>query len=60
MVKGIVVGVNLNNQADFIYSMEELSNLAAAAGIEVVAETAMYNETIDIRLNSTASHFPYW
>ncbi|MGI6575305.1 MAG: hypothetical protein ACOX3A_05600 [bacterium] len=59
MVKGIVVGVNLNNQADFIYSMEELSNLAAAAGIEVVAETAMYNETIDIRLNSTASHFPY-
>ncbi len=34
--KAIIVGVNLNNQADFQYSMEELEKLAAARDVEVV------------------------
>lgn len=34
--KAILVGVNLNHQADFEYSMEELANLADACDIEVV------------------------
>lgn len=36
--KAILVGVNLGQQRDFEYSMEELSNLAAACNIEVVGE----------------------
>ncbi|GIO88596.1 GTPase HflX [Paenibacillus faecis] len=35
--KAILVGVNLNQQEDFEYSMEELANLAEACDIEVVA-----------------------
>ncbi|WP_334075481.1 MULTISPECIES: GTPase HflX [Paenibacillus] len=35
--KAILVGVNLNHQDDFEYSMEELANLAEACDIEVVA-----------------------
>ena len=34
--KAIIVGVNLGQQQDFDYSMEELGNLAAACEIEVV------------------------
>ena len=34
--KAILVGVNLNHQDDFDYSMEELANLAEACDIEVV------------------------
>lgn len=34
--KAILVGVNLNHQSDFDYSMEELANLAEACDIEVV------------------------
>ncbi|MEF2967489.1 GTPase HflX [Paenibacillus sp. M1] len=35
--KAILVGVNLNHQDDFEYSMEELANLAEACDVEVVA-----------------------
>lgn len=35
--KAVLVGVNLNHQKDFEYSMEELANLAEACDIEVVA-----------------------
>jgi len=34
----LIVGVNINHQADFSYSMKELENLAAACHIEVVGE----------------------
>ncbi|WP_028594763.1 GTPase HflX [Paenibacillus assamensis] len=34
--KAVIVGVNLNHQADFEYSMEELVNLAAACNVEIV------------------------
>ncbi|MFZ7946385.1 GTPase HflX [Neobacillus sp. 19] len=36
--KALIVGVNINHQADFSYSMKELENLAAACEIEVVTE----------------------
>jgi GTP-binding protein HflX len=36
--KAILVGVNINNQQDFEYSMRELFNLADACDIEVVGE----------------------
>ncbi|MGG1634187.1 GTPase HflX [Paenibacillus sp. NRS-1760] len=36
--KAIIVGVQLQNQTDFEYSMEELRNLASACYIEVVDE----------------------
>jgi GTP-binding protein HflX len=36
--KAIIVGVQLQNQTDFDYSMEELRNLASACYIEVVDE----------------------
>ncbi|MGG0239204.1 GTPase HflX [Bacillus rhizoplanae] len=36
--KAILVGVNLNNQSDFEYSMEELANLAEACDVEVVGQ----------------------
>jgi GTP-binding protein HflX len=36
--KAIIVGVQLQNQTDFAYSMEELRNLAAACYIEVADE----------------------
>ncbi|MEC0328791.1 GTPase HflX [Paenibacillus macerans] len=38
--KAILVGVNLNHQEDFEYSMEELANLAEACDIEVVGTLA--------------------
>ncbi|MCG7408402.1 GTPase HflX [Paenibacillus sp. ACRRX] len=34
--KAVIVGVNLNHQQDFEYSMEELANLAEACNVEVV------------------------
>jgi GTPase len=36
--KALTVGVNINHQGDFQYSMKELENLAAACEIEVVGE----------------------
>ncbi|MEK4205091.1 GTPase HflX [Paenibacillus odorifer] len=36
--KAIIVGVQLQNETNFAYSMEELSNLAAACDLEVVGE----------------------
>ncbi|MDZ5607821.1 GTPase HflX [Bacillus pseudomycoides] len=36
--KAIVVGVNLNNESDFEYSMEELINLAEACDVEIVGQ----------------------
>lgn len=36
--KAILIGVNINHQPDFHYSMQELKNLAAACHIEVVGE----------------------
>lgn len=36
--KAIIVGVQLQNETNFAYSMEELSNLAAACNLEVVGE----------------------
>lgn len=36
--KAIVVGVNLDNEPYFLYSMEELWNLAAACNVDVVGE----------------------
>lgn len=36
--KVIAVGVNLNHQSDFEYSMEELKNLAAACNLEIVGK----------------------
>lgn len=36
--RAILVGVNLNNQYNFDYSMEELANLAEACEVEVVGE----------------------
>jgi GTP-binding protein HflX len=36
--KAIIVGVNLHDQPDFSYSMEELRNLASACNMDVVGE----------------------
>ena len=36
--KAILVGVNLNNESDFEYSMEELANLAEACDVEVLGQ----------------------
>ncbi|MEI4832163.1 GTPase HflX [Bacillus sp. FJAT-53711] len=36
--KAILVGVNLNSQNDFEYSMEELANLAEACDVEVIGQ----------------------
>ncbi|MCI2252903.1 GTPase HflX [Domibacillus sp. PGB-M46] len=37
-LKGITAGVNTDSEGDFLYSMEELKNLAEACGIEVKGE----------------------
>ncbi|RKJ67382.1 GTPase HflX, partial [Butyricicoccus sp. 1XD8-22] len=34
--KGILVGVNLQNESNFQYSMEELADLAEALDVQVV------------------------
>ena len=36
--RAILVGVNLNSQKDFDYSMEELANLTEACEVEVVRD----------------------
>jgi GTP-binding protein HflX len=36
--KAVIVGVNLQDRPDFLYSMEELRNLAEACNVEVVGE----------------------
>ena len=39
MQKAILVGVNLNDDPDFMHSMEELESLAEACDIEAVSYT---------------------
>lgn len=46
--KAITVGVNLNNQSDFIHSMEELRNLADACNMEVVGEVTQRLNRLNI------------
>ncbi|HHT7190009.1 TPA: GTPase HflX [Bacillus cereus] len=36
--RAVLVGVNLGNEADFAYSMEELTNLAEACDVEVIGQ----------------------
>ena len=36
--RAVLVGVNLGNEDDFIYSMEELTNLAEACDVEVIGQ----------------------
>ncbi|MFB5284989.1 GTPase HflX [Peribacillus sp. Hz7] len=45
--RAILVGVNLNNERDFEYSMEELANLAAACEVEVVGELSQNLQRIN-------------
>lgn len=49
--KAILVGVNLNNQKDFTYSMEELANLTEACEVEVVGSITQNLHRV------TSSHF---
>lgn len=46
--KAILAGVQLNNQQDFINSMEELSNLAQACDLEVVGEKVQKMNAVNI------------
>ena len=46
--KAIIVGVNMDQLEDFSYSMEELSNLADACGIEVVGELTQNLESPNV------------
>ena len=36
--RAVLVGVNVGNEDDFAYSMEELTNLAEACDVEVVGK----------------------
>ncbi|PEK44889.1 GTPase HflX [Bacillus toyonensis] len=36
--RAVIVGVNLGNEDDFVYSMEELTNLAEACDVEVIGQ----------------------
>lgn len=45
--RAVLVGVNLNNQRDFDYSMEELGNLAEACGVEVVGQLTQNMERVN-------------
>ncbi|MBE5105183.1 GTPase HflX [Bacillus thuringiensis] len=38
--RAVLVGVNLGNESDFAYSMEELENLAEACDVEVIGQVA--------------------
>ena len=49
--KAILVGVNLNSQKDFAYSMEELANLTEACEVEVVGSITQNLHRV------TSSHF---
>lgn len=46
--RAILVGVNVNNQQDFQYLMEELGNLTAACNIEVVGEITQNVSEVNI------------
>lgn len=46
--KGILVGVNLQSDSNFDYSMEELANLAGALEVEVVGQVTQNLERINI------------
>lgn len=45
--RAVLVGVNLNHQQDFDYSMEELGNLAEACGVEVVGQLTQNMERVN-------------
>ncbi|ETT48023.1 GTPase HflX [Paenibacillus sp. FSL P4-0338] len=45
--KAVIVGVQLQNDTNFAYSMEELRNLAAACEIEVVAELSQKSSRVN-------------
>ncbi|MEK5035188.1 GTPase HflX [Paenibacillus sp. FSL R7-0302] len=45
--KAIIVGMQLQNDTNFAYSMEELRNLAAACEIEVVAELSQKSSRVN-------------
>ncbi|AOZ93790.1 GTPase HflX [Paenibacillus crassostreae] len=45
--KAIIVGVNVNHQEDFEYSMEELGNLAVACHVEVVGQITQNLEKVN-------------
>ncbi|KWX86809.1 GTP-binding protein [Paenibacillus riograndensis] len=45
--KAVIVGVQLQNDKDFAYSMEELRNLAAACELEVVGELSQKSSRIN-------------
>ena len=49
--KGILVGVNLQKDSHFDYSMEELANLAEALNVEVVGTVTQNLERV------TSSHY---
>ena len=36
--RAVLVGVNVGNEDDFAYSMEELTNLAEACDVEVIGQ----------------------
>lgn len=45
--RAILVGVNVDNQIDFMESMEELENLAIACGMEIVAQVEQNMKAIN-------------
>lgn len=45
--KAVIVGIQLQNDTNFAYSMEELRNLAAACEIEVVAELSQKSSRVN-------------
>lgn len=45
--RAIIVGVNVNHQKDFEYSMEELRNLSAACHVEVVGQLTQNLERVN-------------
>ncbi|MEK3899707.1 GTPase HflX [Paenibacillus sp. FSL R7-0179] len=45
--KAVIVGMQLQNDTNFAYSMEELRNLAAACEIEVVAELSQKSSRVN-------------
>lgn len=49
--RGVLVGVNLRNDRNFDYSMEELANLASALNVEVVGKVTQNLERV------TPSHY---
>ena len=62
MQKAILVGVNLNENLDFDYSMEELENLAEACEIEAAAQVVSIMPFISgqERWKRSKIWFPCW